>query len=381
MTDSESNKTPPLEGPVASRAHTAEQASPSLSNAADAVRADDETVFAERAGESNGVAMLIPGTKSVWQPALKEAGFAFMAAALVLSVIYGTWFFKFHPEFVPFTGHGVEAALIPGGDFVPVHAGGGYLDGDEGVITAFKDGRAILSLNANFIAEDYPFIKFNIEGLTTWANAFVMWRRAEDPDIVYQLPLNRSGDEVTQVAMVYAGEFYRGPMVELSVGFITDPTRHDNGGEAIRLRSAELLPFSAVRVVEQLFEDWTNPLLWQGYANNIVAGVHLNAMVYPNLAANLLVVTGVVLIGLWRARQAHRGKLPVTRFIAVGLCLCLYGWVFNDALRWQGRIAQLADTHVRYANLPLEARIKNNPIRCGRQGAAANCYEQLLPYF
>lgn len=336
---------------------------------------------AEKHAEERAGLVAKAAERSVWKPALKEAGVAFAAAAVLLSVIYGVWFFKFHPEFVPFTGHGVEAVLIPGKDFAPVHAGGGYLDGDTGVITAFKDGRAILALNANFIAEDYPFIQFTIEGLTTWANAVVMWRRAEDPDIVYQLPLNRSGGGVTQVAVVYANEFYRGPMVELSVGFMTDQTGNDNRGEPIRVHSAALLPFSAARVVEQVLSDWLNPLLWQGYANNIVAGVHLNGMVFPNVAANLLVVTGLLLAGLWRLQRGRRGKLPSTSLVAVGLCLCLYGWAFNDALRWQGRITQLLDAHERYAGLPLEARIRHSPVRCGRHGAAANCYEQLLPYF
>ncbi|EED35202.1 conserved hypothetical protein [Luminiphilus syltensis NOR5-1B] len=315
----------------------------------------------------------------MWKPAFKEAGVVFCVAAVVLVAVYSLWFFDFHPEFEPFAGHDVETAVIPGKAFQPLVAGGGFLDGDTGVITAFAEGQAILSMPINFLAEDFPFIKFNIEGITTWANAAVYWRRADEPELLYNLPLNQSWGELTQVAMVYGKDKYRGRIIELAIGFHSDPTDHDNNGEPIRMNGAELRPFSAAAVAEQIFEDWTNPPLWGGWSNNIVRGIHAAGMVYPNLVANLLVVTGLLVAGLWRLGKKLRKKaIPSHRLLATALCLCLMGWVFNDALRWHWRIAQLADTHERYAGLPLEERIRNNPIRCGRRD---DCFEHLLPYF
>ena len=67
------------------------------------------------------------------------------------------------------------------------------------------------------------------------------------------------------------------------------------------------------------------------------------------------------------------------RLLATALCLCLYGWVFNDVLRWHWRIEQLIDTHERYAGLPLAERIRNNEIRCAQ--FPQDCATYLLPYF
>ena len=316
---------------------------------------------------------------AVWVPALKEAALAFGAAALTLVIAYIFLFRTLHPEFLPYMDRDLAPTQsFSGNQFVPVRFGnGGYQDG-AALITEYEDGAAILELRAAFQAEDYPFIKFDIEGLTTWSDAFVFWQVASDPGNIYRLKLNRSWDEVTQVAMPYGGANYRGEITNLAIGFISDPTDHDNNGDPLLLKGVELRPFSALGVAEQILEDWTNPPLWQGYSNNIVRGIHANGMLFPNAVANLLVITGVLLAGLWRFRNRLRGKSPSVRLLAVALCLCLYGWGFNDALRWHWRVAQLMDTQERYAGLPYEERIYNNPIRCGRRD---DCFEHLLPYF
>lgn len=317
--------------------------------------------------------------KAIWVPALKEAAMAFGAAAAVLIVTYIFIFRSVHPEFVPYMDRGqVATQTFPGSEFIPVRFGNGGYQNGAALISEYQDGAAILELRNRFQAEDYPFIKFNVEGLTTWSDAFVFWQIASDPGTIHRLQLNRSWDEVTQVAMPYGGENYRGEVTHLAIGFVSDPTDHDNDGEPLLLKGVELRPYSGWRVTEQIFEDWTNPPLWQGYSNNIVRGIHANGMLFPNAVANLLVIAGVLLAGLWRLRNRSRGRLPEVRLLAVALCLCLYGWGFNDALRWHWRVAQLMDTHERYAGLPLEERIYNNPIRCGRRD---DCFEHLLPYF
>ena len=315
----------------------------------------------------------------VWVPALKEAALAFMVAALVILVGYAAFFERIHPEFTRFMAAKDAPHLhIGGNQFIPVRVGnGGYEDG-AAVVTEYLEGAAILEVNTRFQAEDYPFIKFDIEGLTTWSDAYVFWQRAADPGNVHRLQLNRSWDEVTQVAMPYGDENYAGEIGVLAIGFVSDATDHDNDGEPIRLNGVTLKPFSPWRVAEQIFEDWTNPPLWQGYSNNIVRGIHATGMVFPNAVANLLVVTGVIVAGLRRLWRKRQGQQASVKLLAVALCLCLYGWAFNDVLRWHWRVAQLLDTHERYAGLPLEERIRNNPIRCARRD---DCFEHLLPYF
>jgi len=335
--------------------------------------------MSEQSLESNSSASPDSERPPVWMPALKEAAGAFAAAAIFLVVVYTFGFRQIHPEFVRFmASEGATATAIRGDQFVPVQVGNGGYENGAAVVTEYRDGAAILEVRTRFNAEDYPFIKFDLEGLTTWSDAFVFWQRAEDPGNVHRLRLNRSWDEVTQVAMPYGEDNYRGEISVLAIGFVSDATDHDNDGDPIRVKGVKLRPFSPWRVAEQIFEDWTNPPLWQGYSNNIVRGIHATGMLFPNAVANLLVVTGVLLAGIRRLWRKRAGHPPSVRLLAVALCLCLYGWAFNDVLRWHWRVAQLMDTHERYAGLPLEERIRNNPIRCARRD---DCFEHLLPYF
>jgi len=148
----------------------------------------------------------------------------------------------------------------------------------------------------------------------------------------------------------------------------------------IVIESIEFRPFSAGQVAEQIFEDWTNPPLWQGYSNNIVRGIHANGMVFPNAVANLLIIIGFLLTILARKVRLHRAKnISPVHALAVSLSLCLYGWALHDTSRWLWRAEQILDSHERYATEPSGVRYRNNPIRCAR--FPADCKADLLPFY
>ena len=317
----------------------------------------------------------------VWVPALKEAAWAFLVAALLLIATYTIFFRSFHSEFIPFMDRDARKLVVPGKDLIPVSVGAASKAENKITIEDFNGDEAVLLLPRAFQAEDYPFIKVNLSGFTRYSKFKIMWRRADDMAQTYALEFNRSGDEVTQIAMVYGGEDYRGRIADIALLFYDGPALgfENNNDVDLVISSVEFLPFSGARVAEQIFEDWTNPPLWQGYSNNFVRGIHPNGMVFPNAVANLLVVTGLAIATLiqWQ-RRFKRPPQPNHRLLAIALCLCLYGWALNDCMRWHWRIEQLIDSHERYAGLPLEERIKNNPIRCSRRD---DCFEHLLPYF
>lgn len=318
----------------------------------------------------------------IWIPALKEAGVAFVAAAVLLAIFYVFAFRWIHPEFVPFMDREATKLVAPGKDLIPVSVGGYRVEGSNTIIEDFNGDEAILALTRAFQAEDYPFIKVNLQGFTRYSKFKILWRRADDPSHTHALEFNRSGDEVTQIAMVYGNENYRGRIADIALLFYDGPALgfENNDGVDISVHSIELRPFSVRQVMEQIFEDWTNPPLWQGYSNNIVRGIHPNGMVFPNAVANLLVVTGLASAWLLRLGRKWRAvSPPANPLLATSLCLCLYGWAFNDVLRWHWRVEQLIDTHERYAGLPLEERIRNNDIRCAR--FPEDCAAHLLPYF
>ena len=58
----------------------------------------------------------------------------------------------------------VASQSFLGNQFVPVRFGNGGYEGTAALITEYEDGAAILELRTQFKAEDYPFIKFDIEG-------------------------------------------------------------------------------------------------------------------------------------------------------------------------------------------------------------------------
>ena len=318
----------------------------------------------------------------VWKPAFKEAAWAFLSASVLAALAYTLFFSQIHPEFVPFMDRAAQSVVASGNDLIPVSVGASRKDGKNITIEDFDGDEAILVLPRALQAEDYPFIKVNLSGFTRYSKFKILWRQADNPDQTHALEFNRSGDEVTQIAMVYGGDNYRGQIADIALLFYDGPAMgfENNNDVDIVIRSIEFLPFSAARVAEQIFGDWTNPPLWQGYSNNIVRGIHKNGMVFPNAVANLLVVTGLAVAALMRLlRKFNRTPRLSHRLLATALCLCLYGWAFNDILRWHWRIEQLIDTHERYAGLPLEERIRNNDIRCAR--FPGDCAAHLLPYF
>jgi hypothetical protein len=317
----------------------------------------------------------------VWRPALKEAGWAFLAAAAVLAAIYTVTFERIHPEFTRFMGRDARPLTAFGKDFLPASIGNGQRRGQDFVVEDFNGDEAILVLPRAFDAEDYPFIKVNLSGSTRYSRAKILWQRTGESQ-THALEFNRSGDEVTQIAMVYGEDNYAGRIDSIALLFYDGPALgfENNDDVDIVISSIEFRPFSAQGVIEQIYEDWTNPPLWQGYSNNIVRGIHANGMLFPNAVANLLVITGLAIAALMRwQRKLRLTAVPTHRVLATALCLCLYGWVFHDVLRWHWRVEQLIDTHERYSGLPLEERIRNNDNRCAR--FPEDCAAHLLPYF
>lgn len=318
---------------------------------------------------------------AVWKPALKEAAWAFLAAAVLLIIVYALAFKHIHPEFERFLGQGAKPLTATGKDFIPVSVGKGRKAGTQYIIEDFSSDEAILALPRRFRAEDYPFIKVNLSGFTRYSKAKILWQQAGDPT-THALEFNRSGDEVTQIAMVYGGEAYKGPIDSIALLFYDGPALgFENNNEVdIVVESIEFRPFSAGRVAEQIFEDWMNPPLWQGYSNNIVIGVHKNYMLQPNAALTALTITGILIALGYRWFQKWLGKdQPAPPIVAMSLLICAYGWGVNESLRWQWRVQIIDDIYARYYNKPLDERVYNSPLRCGRD--ANNCHNELLPHF
>ena len=299
----------------------------------------------------------------IWGPAFKEAGVAFVAAALFLSIFYSLAFRWIHPEFVPFMDREASRLIAAGKDLIPVSVGRSRVEGGSTIIEDFTGDEAILALARPFQAEDYPFIKVNLQGFTRYSKCKILWRRAEDPSQTHALEFNRSGDQLTQIAMVYGNENYRGQIADFALLFYDGPALgfENNDHVAIAVHNIELRPFSHINVFEQIFEDWINPPLWRGSSNNTVTAVHRHGMLSPNASGYATLFLAIGLISLRRQFGWRKPRIPALPAI---LILCLFLWIILDLLRWQWRVEQARDSNERYGNLPLEERIRNSPSRC-----------------
>ena len=227
-----------------------------------------------------------------WRSALKEAGWAFLSASLLVVLAYTLFFSQIHPEFVPFIDRAAQSVLVSGNDLIPVSIGASSKDGKNITIKDFNGDEAILVLPRAFQAEDYPFIKVNLSGFTRYSKFKILWRQADNPEKTHALEFNRSGDEVTQLAMVYGEDNYRGQIADIALLFYDGPALgfENNNDVDIVIRSIEFLPFSVTRVAEQIFKDWTNPPLWQGFSNNIVRGQHKAPIISTNMVAHMVLI-------------------------------------------------------------------------------------------
>ena len=318
----------------------------------------------------------------IWRSSLKEAAWAFCGAGVLVALTYTLLFSRIHPQFVPFMDRAPQPVVAWGNELIPASVGASRKDGKSTIIENFNGDEAILVLPRAFRAEDYPFIKVNLSGFTRYSKFKILWRQADNPEKTHALEFNRSNDEVTQIAMVYGGDNYRGLISDIALLFYDGPALafENNNSVDIVIQNIEFLPFSAARVVEQIFEDWTNPPLWRGISNNTVKYVHEASIISTNIVAHILLTTSfmfsLIFRGLTGFGWIHIQPPPLLK---TSVLLCLFCFLLADMCRWQWRIEQWQDSRDRYERQALPQNISKNTIRCARD--PADCYEELLPYF
>ena len=158
------------------------------------------------------------GGHGVWRPALKGAAWAFLCASVLLLVSYAMFFRSIHPQFIPFMGYDAQAIVASGKDLLPVSVGASRKEGQEFIIEDFRGDEAILLLPREFRAEHTPISStwfYSLQQIQNSLAASRQSRRNQRPEF------NRSGDEATQIAMVYGGENYRGKIADVALRFTT----------------------------------------------------------------------------------------------------------------------------------------------------------------
>lgn len=327
---------------------------------------------------------LIPGRNGydTLKLAFKEASIAFLIAALLLTALYFITFRWVHPEFARFMERGSKTLITYGRDFIPASAGEFRREERAAVVGAFRNDEAILVLRRQFEAEDFPFIKVNLTGVSRYTRVKILWRQKSNLSITHGLELNRRGGDVTQVSMVHAGSNYSGTIADLALLFYDGPAVAvgNNNGRSLSVKSLEFRPFSAGSVARQIFDDWTTPPLWSASSSNKITGVHANGQLLPYAVTNLVIILALGVTGVLSALRAEtdaRRVPPPVGATIVALCLC--GWITNESLRWLWRVDQMSDTFDRYSSVALSEKIERSGVRCARSNRS--CKRDLLPFF
>ena len=316
-----------------------------------------------------------------WGKALREAACIFALTSIILAILFLSMVALFHPELKRFANEDARALTFSGSELLPASLGSGHRDSGQFFISGFNKDEAVLVLQREFQAEEFPFIKVNLKGLTRFTTVKLLWQKSGSPEI-FSRAFNRTGDGLTQLAMSFAGDDYAGTISSVALLFYDRPAQgfKNNNGEVIVISDIELRTLSTRRIIEQIFSDWTNPPVWGPSSINTVEGTYTPQFLKPNLAVYLVVLTALAITVIKR-RAFSRPSETIRRapVFAVALSLCLHGWLLNESLRWGWRIEQFIDARERYANLQLAQRIKNNDARCGMY--PDDCASFLYPYF
>ena len=328
--------------------------------------------------------MLNSNTKEAdafWGSALREALLNFTLAAIALTFVFINAIFLLYPDLERFANRNSQTVIVNADELMPFSLGEGHKDASKFFITDFNKDEAVLVLQKSFKAEDFPYIKVNLNGLTRFTTVKLLWQKSVSSEI-YSQEITRNGDGLNQVSLALAGEDYSGSITSIALLFYDRSALgfKNNDNVDIVINNIELRSFSIWRVIEQIFYDWSTPPLWEASSINSVTGASQPQLLKPNLAVNLIMVSGFVL-ALLRRKVYPRPKKIATRapLFAVALSLCLFGWVFNESLRWSWRVEQIIDGRERYSNIKLAQRIKNNDVRCAMY--PSDCASFLYPYF
>jgi len=325
---------------------------------------------------------------AVWKPALKEAAWAFLAAAILLVIVYALAFKHIHPEFVRFMGQDAKPLTATGKDFIPVSVGKGRKAGTRYIVEDFNGDEAILALPRAFRAEDYPFIKVNLSGFTRYSKAKILWEKTDEPGSIHGRTLTRIKDGLGQIDMASSGEAYQGQINSLAILIYRgkEDNIDPNDAKEIRLGRIELWPWSAERFAEQLFLDLVAPQLMNHSSINFVTRISnstVTTLHYSLLALVLFGSIGLILyhlLVLVTTREKKSQSVQSNQCLRAITCLMLIAWASLDLLMWPSHLEQANDAVERYEGKTRREKIESSNIRCERRFRQSTCGQHLLPH-
>jgi len=258
-----------------------------------------------------------------------------------------------HPEFKPYLENDrADPIAISGNRFRPVVFGDGGFDGSAVVISELADmapeDHAVLVHPRVFRADQFPFLRYHIEGRNPALQVILFWQRADTPGENHFVELEYSGEGPSLHKLLHHEE-WRGTITELAVGFFGDLW-----GEVVKLHGVELHPYSHIGMLRTVWAEWTTFTPWTQSSINVYRGVPDNALAFPVPAIAIWLATSIIVILLLRtfaSRYKPCSRFWLTTIVATGLA-----WAVLDTLWLQQLIRQNTETRYLFAGKTLHEK-------------------------
>ncbi|MFT6680865.1 MAG: hypothetical protein ACJAQ8_001170 [Haliea salexigens] len=285
--------------------------------------------------------------------ALGLAVASIVASAVLLLPAYLSLVPVLHPEFKPYIEQQkADAIAIPGNLFRPVVFGDGGLEGSVAVISELAEiapeDHAVLIHRRLFQADQFPFLRYHIEGRNPALRVMLFWQRADAPGENHLAELDYSGDG-PQLHNLLRNEEWRGTITELAVGFFGDLR-----GGAVKLHGVELEPYSHSGILQAVWAEWTAFAPWTQSSINVHRGVPRGALMYPVLATAIWLATSILVVLLLRQITRPNNQLSplwLPAILATGLA-----WAFLDGLWLKQLFRQNDETRHLFAGKTLHEK-------------------------
>jgi hypothetical protein len=221
-----------------------------------------------------------------------------------------------------------------------VSRGAANSSGDDLVVTrTAEDGNAVVSVNTDFRAVDYPVVAWLASNVPADAKVALLWRTDVEPSRLNTRPLAVGAGR--GLPLDIHGDPHRvGGIVGLALA-IQGPLEGP-----VRVRGVTAKPSDAFETLRDRAREWIAPEAWSGATiNTVTGGADVQSLPLPPLLAFAVAIA--VGASVFLVRRHVRDAAPAIATLAIALAVA--SWFILDA-RWLANVARHTDiTAQRYA--------------------------------
>ncbi|MEP5568792.1 MAG: hypothetical protein ABJN62_13210 [Halioglobus sp.] len=260
------------------------------------------------------------------------------------ALILGTGFLILSPDLASHKETATRADPRPwevsGGDLTPRLGSGKTTEKDYLSITRLDHGtddRAIFTRRTNLKAADLPFLEYKITGRNPGTTFYLIWRRQENPQEVFNSRIDWAGDHAS-VSHLANNPDWQGTITEVGLDVYGDLRQQTPIIEYLSLKPSQ--PSLMARAV---WDEWTVFRNWTQRSAHHLRGTLKPPILSPTMAAAAW--AGLALLLLFFVARI-KGQSSLTSYIiAVAI-----PWIALDLL-WQSNLSkQLKETKYLFAD-------------------------------